>query len=240
MRTIFCSRISGYIVYYEKKMLRQFKNIFKFFTLKNLIKAFCYMFLFKLVYFIVFKYINTELLGTFLSSIIAGSVLIIFKYLILGVESIISPLYCDEDSDDNGESSNTNSKKNKGKEKEVVSYSEIEEYKKKLKEFEEVDHEPRQKEYDRMLRIKEKDPGYFKQDSNFDTLNFVKVLYLVEESKGSPLTRSDMQIARNMFYGMVITREEYEQIGKPVIRHIKINFALKKEEIEKIYYDREN
>jgi hypothetical protein len=65
----------------------QFKNIFKFFTLKNLIKAFCYMFLFKLVYFIVYKYLDTEFLGTFLSSIIAGSVLIIFKYFTLGVES---------------------------------------------------------------------------------------------------------------------------------------------------------
>lgn len=186
------------------------------------------MFLFKLIYFIIYKYLDTELLGTFLSSILAGSILIIFKFLFLGVESLISPLYCDEeDSDNNGESSNSR------KDKERQFEDEIENYKKKLKEFEEVDHMPRQIAYDCMLRIKEKDPHYFLDKSNFDTLSYIKVLYLTEESKGSPLTRSDMHIARNMFYGMVISREEYEQIGKPILPNFKVNFSMTSEELER-------
>lgn len=196
------------------------------------------MFLFKLVYFIVYKYLDTEFLGTFLSSIIAGSVLIIFKYFTLGVESWISPLYCDEDSDNNGESSSSRENKDK-KEASTVGTSPIKDLERKLKEFAEEQHKPRQRAYDCMLRIKEKDPHYFLDKSNFDSLNYIKILYLVEESKGSPLTPTDMHIAQSMLFGMVVTKEEYEQVGKPIIPNLNIIFPLEIEEVEKICYRKE-
>jgi hypothetical protein len=86
-----------------------------------------------------------------------------------------------------------------------------------------------------MLRIKEKDPHYFLDKANFDTLSYIKVLYLVETSKGSLLTRDDMHIAQNMFLGMAISQQEYEQIGKPIIPNFKVNFTMTKEELENIY-----
>jgi hypothetical protein len=213
------------------------KKILKFFTFKNIIRAFSYMILFKLVYFIVYRYLDTEFLGTFLSSIIAGSILIIFKFIFLGlVESLITPLYCDgEDYDNNDESSK--SKENNDRERELNTM--IDNYKKELKESEEINHKPRQKAYDCMLRIKEKDPHYFLDKSNFDSLNYIKILYLVEESKGSPLTPTDMHIAQSMLFGMVVTKEEYEQVGKPIIPNLNIIFPLEIEEVEKICYRKE-
>jgi hypothetical protein len=90
-----------------------------------------------------------------------------------------------------------------------------------------------------MLRIKEKDPHYFLDKSNFDSLNYIKILYLVEESKGSPLTPTDMHIAQSMLFGMVVTKEEYEQVGKPIIPNLNIIFPLEIEEVEKICYRKE-
>lgn len=209
------------------------KKILKFFTFKNIIRAFSYMILFKLVYFIMYRYLDTEFLGTFLSSIIAGSILIIFKFIFLGlVESFISPLYCDEEDYDNNDES-SKSKENNDRERELNTM--IDNYKKELKESEEINHKPRQKAYDCMLRIKEKDPHYFLDKANFDTLSYIKVLYLVETSKGSLLTRDDMHIAQNMFLGMAISQQEYEQIGKPIIPNFKVNFTMTKEELENIY-----
>ena len=95
------------------------KKILKFFTFKNIIRAFSYMIIFKLVYFIVYRYLDTEFLGTFLSSIIAGSILIIFKFIFLGlVEGLITPLYCDEDDYDNNDES-SKSKENNDRETEL-------------------------------------------------------------------------------------------------------------------------
>ena len=209
------------------------KKILKFFTFKNIIRAFSYMIIFKLVYFIVYRYLDTEFLGTFLSSIIAGSILIIFKFIFLGfVEGLITPLYCDEDDYDNKDES---SKSKENNERETELNTMIDNYKKELKGFEESYHKSRQKAYDCMLRIKEKDPHYFLDKANFDTLSYIKILYLVETSKGSLLTREDMHIAQDMFLGMAITQQEYEQIGKPVIPNFKVNFTMTKEELENIY-----
>jgi hypothetical protein len=44
-----------------------------------------------------------------------------------------------------------------------------------------------------------------------------------------------MHIAQNMFLGMAISQQEYEQIGKPIIPNFKVNFTMTKEELENIY-----